>query len=311
MKVRRVATSHRALLTPDFEYSLNLPPELLNMTATSSYMLPPSSVAMPMPPLPPDSGMPTSSLFDESEQAIFGDFLDTLALDTNFLFNPQLPPNMPKLAEDTVEPTSKRQRSSPGPGRRDVKSPSAEDAADGNVDMSTGSPSAGSKRKSSQLDVPEWPALPASISKTYTLPGDMSHLSLETDRKRSDSSGSPGPRKELLSEAEKRQNHILSEQKRRNTIRSGFREITELVPTLTSHSDVVTGKASGAGVQGGAGTGGQSKSTILFKAVEYIQYLEKRNGRLRNEVDSLESKWRERQGPGPGPGQPGRVVVKE
>ncbi|KAI8065273.1 hypothetical protein BC940DRAFT_241570, partial [Gongronella butleri] len=35
--------------------------------------------------------------------------------------------------------------------------------------------------------------------------------------------------RELLTEDEKRANHIASEQKRRNTIRNGFKEMTDII----------------------------------------------------------------------------------
>lgn len=76
------------------------------------------------------------------------------------------------------------------------------------------------------------------------------------------------PHKELLTEEEKRANHIASEQKRRNTIRTGFKELTDIIPTLKNINN--------------------SKSTILFKAVEYIKYLERRNRGLRERVGGLE-----------------------
>ncbi|KAH8551810.1 hypothetical protein BGW37DRAFT_492448 [Umbelopsis sp. PMI_123] len=76
------------------------------------------------------------------------------------------------------------------------------------------------------------------------------------------------PHKDLLTEEEKRANHIASEQKRRNTIRTGFKELTDIIPTLKNINN--------------------SKSTILFKAVEYIKYLERRNRGLRDRVGGLE-----------------------
>ncbi|KAI8149179.1 hypothetical protein BJV82DRAFT_494823, partial [Fennellomyces sp. T-0311] len=76
------------------------------------------------------------------------------------------------------------------------------------------------------------------------------------------------PQKELLTEAEKRANHIASEQKRRTTIRTGFKDLTDIVPTLKNINN--------------------SKSTVLFKAVEYIRYLEKRTKSLREKVNTLE-----------------------
>ncbi|KAG0044737.1 hypothetical protein BGZ83_009986 [Gryganskiella cystojenkinii] len=83
------------------------------------------------------------------------------------------------------------------------------------------------------------------------------------------------PYKELLTEEEKRANHIASEQKRRNTIRNGFRDMTELIPDLKDLNS--------------------SKSTILFKAVDFIHTLEKRNRSLRRRAEDLESKLRTRQ----------------
>ncbi|KAI7847699.1 hypothetical protein BDC45DRAFT_610839 [Circinella umbellata] len=73
--------------------------------------------------------------------------------------------------------------------------------------------------------------------------------------------------RELLTEEEKRANHIASEQKRRNTIRNGFKDMTDIIPTLKNINN--------------------SKSTILFKAVEYIRHLEKRNRNLREKIGSL------------------------
>ncbi|CAO3600751.1 unnamed protein product [Absidia cylindrospora] len=76
------------------------------------------------------------------------------------------------------------------------------------------------------------------------------------------------PCRDLLTEDEKRANHIASEQKRRNTIRTGFKEMTEIIPTLKNINN--------------------SKSTILFKAVEYIRHLDKRNRGLRDKLSSLQ-----------------------
>ncbi|KAI8984211.1 hypothetical protein BDF20DRAFT_833741 [Mycotypha africana] len=74
--------------------------------------------------------------------------------------------------------------------------------------------------------------------------------------------------RELLTEEEKRANHIASEQKRRTAIRNGFKDLTELVPTLKNVNN--------------------SKSNVLFKAVEFIRHLENRNSSLREKIRSLE-----------------------
>ena len=56
-----------------------------------------------------------------------------------------------------------------------------------------------------------------------------------------------------LSDDQKRQNHILSEQKRRNVIKQGYADLNNLVPNL------------------GSGKSGLSKSEILKEVVDYLE----------------------------------------
>ncbi|KAJ2310298.1 Transcription factor [Coemansia sp. RSA 2704] len=58
---------------------------------------------------------------------------------------------------------------------------------------------------------------------------------------------------ELLTENEKKANHIASEQKRRQNIRVGYDQLIQIVPTLTPSQ--------------------RSEALILQKTVEYIRYL--------------------------------------
>ncbi|KAI8641047.1 hypothetical protein BD408DRAFT_389526 [Parasitella parasitica] len=76
--------------------------------------------------------------------------------------------------------------------------------------------------------------------------------------------------RDLLSDDQKRANHIASEQKRRNTIRGGFKELTEIIPTLKNINN--------------------SKSTILFKSVEYIKQMDKRNKALKERLAQLQQR---------------------
>ncbi|CAG8448352.1 159_t:CDS:2 [Acaulospora morrowiae] len=91
---------------------------------------------------------------------------------------------------------------------------------------------------------------------------------IKSESKPTPQKSSRKPYKELLTEEEKRANHIASEQKRRNTIRAGFKELTDIIPTLKNVNN--------------------SKSTILFKAVDYIKYLERRNKNLKERAGLLE-----------------------
>lgn len=103
---------------------------------------------------------------------------------------------------------------------------------------------------------------------------------LQHNRQRSESLSASSPtgckrsklNRDLLTDDEKRVNHIASEQKRRNTIRMGFKEMTEIIPTLKNINN--------------------SKSTILFKAVEYIKHLDKRNRSLKEKITSLQMRMK-------------------
>ena len=67
--------------------------------------------------------------------------------------------------------------------------------------------------------------------------------------------------RENLSEEQKRSNHILSEQKRRNLIKRGFDDLHDLVPEIRN--------------------GGLSKSSVLMEAANFLDKLISDNGELR------------------------------
>ncbi|CAO3590229.1 unnamed protein product [Absidia cylindrospora] len=80
------------------------------------------------------------------------------------------------------------------------------------------------------------------------------------------------PRKaphELLTEAEKKANHIASEQKRRQNIRMGFDCLIDAVPTLNH--------------------GNRSEALILQKAIDHIHYLISVKNELKNQVRDLQT----------------------
>ena len=74
--------------------------------------------------------------------------------------------------------------------------------------------------------------------------------------------------RENLSEEQKRENHIKSEQKRRTLIKEGFDDLCELVPGLRG--------------------GGFSKSTMLAMAAEWLEDLLKGNKALEAQIATLE-----------------------
>ncbi|EEH42227.1 uncharacterized protein PADG_07047 [Paracoccidioides brasiliensis Pb18] len=79
-----------------------------------------------------------------------------------------------------------------------------------------------------------------------------------------------GKPRENLTEEQKRTNHILSEQKRRNLIKQGFDDLCSLVPELHG--------------------GGFSKSTMLIQAAEWLEDLLRGNEILRIQLDELKKR---------------------
>ncbi|KAG0375484.1 hypothetical protein BGX24_009037, partial [Mortierella sp. AD032] len=81
--------------------------------------------------------------------------------------------------------------------------------------------------------------------------------------------GTKKPPHELLTEAEKKANHIASEQKRRQNIRVGFDSLVEIVPTLSDCH--------------------RSEAVILQKSVDYIHRLLSQKNELKSRVRDLQT----------------------
>jgi hypothetical protein len=101
-------------------------------------------------------------------------------------------------------------------------------------------------------------------------------------RKRSESEDEK-PKRDLLTEDEKRINHVVSEQRRRALIRDGFQALVSLTPALQTQP-VNTGPGN---------TGGShSKSTILFKAADYIKELQQQVDQLKSQLRMEKEKYK-------------------
>jgi Helix-loop-helix DNA-binding domain len=93
-----------------------------------------------------------------------------------------------------------------------------------------------------------------------------------------------------LSVPQKRMNHIMSEQKRRNAIRECYSTLIQLLaPENGGHTiEMPTrGRPKGSGAKSRGQTRG--KSGILFRAVEFTKWLEEGNEALRREVEKMEA----------------------
>jgi Helix-loop-helix DNA-binding domain len=96
--------------------------------------------------------------------------------------------------------------------------------------------------------------------------------------------------KHLLSSPQKRLNHIMSEQKRRNAIREGYAQLTTLLAPKGAPPGTgmpTRGRPKGSGSRGKGRTKG--KSGVLFRAVEYCHWLEEGIEELREEVRMAEA----------------------
>ncbi|KAG6851392.1 hypothetical protein H0H93_005790 [Arthromyces matolae] len=96
--------------------------------------------------------------------------------------------------------------------------------------------------------------------------------------------------KPLLSTPQKRLNHIMSEQKRRNAIRDGYAQLISLLAPAGSTHGIgmpTRGRPKGSGLRGKGQTKG--KSGVLFRAVEYCRWLEDGRDALRAEVLRVEA----------------------
>jgi hypothetical protein len=107
----------------------------------------------------------------------------------------------------------------------------------------------------------------ASSNDSPTPSSEQSHK-----RRKSTASGSASAKatRENLTEDQKRENHIKSEQKRRTLIREGFEDLGELVPGLRG--------------------GGFSKSAVLIMAADWLEDLIQGNEVLRRRLNSMQGR---------------------
>ncbi|CAH1766106.1 9696_t:CDS:2 [Entrophospora sp. SA101] len=245
-----------------------------------------------------DFGQPQQLLNPEDEKFIFGDFLGNLQEDPNYIFNPILPKNMPVFPSPILDNGCSSSSSKIHNNNNSIstlslidhesslQSPKLINNNNNNLYLPSSS-NIPAKRKQNNDDdksrrrssIPRLTPINTKLSMSQihsapiSPPMQISNLSINSIDSNTNTAqkSSKKPHKELLTEEEKRANHIASEQKRRNTIRAGFKELTDIIPTLKNVNN--------------------SKSTILFKAIGYIKHLERRNRNLKERAGLLEMRF--------------------
>ena len=114
-----------------------------------------------------------------------------------------------------------------------------------------------SRPRDGSVDDKTWTAQRKSQSLSRGIKARKASQDDNSGKKRKSSSASQKAQRENLTEEQKRSNHILSEQKRRNLIKHGFEELHNLVPELRN--------------------GGLSKSNVLMEAASFLEDLIKGN----------------------------------
>ena len=165
---------------------------------------------------------------------------------------------------------------------------------------------------------PSYPSPPPAKSRKSSLtnstkrgkrrPSAVTRSDSPLDEDSTSHSATPDAKRAPLTEGQKRSNHILSEQKRRNAIRSGFKDLVDLLTAGEAASTIsiapppdpieettaggkkkkAKGSGRGRGRKGEIGAGA-SKSVILEKASMYISWLRFGNEALEEEVARVEA----------------------
>ncbi|SPO05759.1 uncharacterized protein DNG_08446 [Cephalotrichum gorgonifer] len=149
-----------------------------------------------------------------------------------------------------------------GPPRKRQKSRGNEEGASPSSAASVSGTAKASRRRKTNADADS--ASPIAEEAEPSGAADESVDTAAPRQRRRKSSNAKKPTRENLTDEQKRENHIRSEQKRRTIIREGFAEISAIVPKLRG--------------------GGYSKSNMLQAAADWLEKLINSNAMLREEL---------------------------
>jgi len=234
-----------------------------------------------VPPFP--LSPPSASLFSTSEHTNLLGFLDSFDWD----FDPSIPLNIPSFNGDHDHGFNTPPVLSPGGVQLPPLPPLPLSPSSLSIPTPPNQPSMPPTPTLSEMPTNAQPPMNALALSNTTTTGSASPP-FPTTSTQSHVQNHSRNIKPLLSTPQKRLNHIMSEQKRRNTIRDGYATLEILLAPdgqPITQSTLTRGRP-----RAGRGRGrGKGKSGVLFRAVEYCKWLEESMDDLSEEVERLEA----------------------
>lgn len=300
--------SARVLQDPHSHTQPPSPP--FSMEDSFGPLVPVSTVPFDLQESPVDELFPASSFdsmnfFSSHEQDDMLEFLRDFDAADPWEFNPILPSRMPVYPGETiVEAPTHLYNTGVGPTAADRdKSGIADSSSVASVHSSTGTilPDTQTTPQGHRPSPPSALAQQSyqSVAILHPQQGQSNHHAMTSsnnhNHNHSDSQGQgidfrPKP---LLSAPQKRMNHVKSEKRRRDTIRDGYLTLTRLLSPSGPGAEQLAiprrGRPKGSGRAGvGGKKTGKGKSGVLFRAVEYIRFMEEACESLEQECERLE-----------------------
>lgn len=248
----------------------------------------------PPPPPPVSAGFESLNFFSGHEQDDMLDFLRDIDTADPWEFNPLLPSRMPVYPGDTIPEESAHNTSSLHQQQQSLdhdQSGMADSSSAASVHSSTGT----IMPESRTTPQAHHRHSPTSIGNHYQQQQHHHHQNGNANGN-SSSNGSTSAAdfrpKSLLSAPQKRMNHVKSEKRRRDTIRDGYLTLTKILSPSGPGAEQIAiprrGRPKGSGRTSTGKKTGKGKSGVLFRAVEYIRFMEQACEALERECQRLE-----------------------
>jgi hypothetical protein len=255
----------------------------------------------PVDDLVPPPSFDSMNFFSSHEQDDMLDFLRDFDAADPWEFNPMLPSRMPVYpGGGVVEEPNYLYNASVGPTAADRDHSGIADSSSVASVHSSAARILSDTQTTPQGHRPSPPSTLVqqpyqSVAILQPQQGQSNHHAMTGSSNHSDgqSHGADFRPKPLLSAPQKRMNHVKSEKRRRDTIRDGYLILTRLLSPSGPGAEQLAiprrGRPKGSGRPGvGGKKTGKGKSGVLFRAVEYIRFMEEACESLEQECERLE-----------------------